>query len=103
MMQNYLGCLEHEFSVICVTETWLRDTDCDLYDMSVYTFSEYHRNNRTGGGVGIYIRNCLEHNIREDLSVFNDDFEAIFVEISNTTLNSNKNVIIGTIYRPPGI
>ena len=102
MMQNYLGCLEHEFSVVCVTETWLRDTDCDLYDMSGYIFSEYHRNNKSGGGVGIYIRNCLEHNTREDLSVFNDDFEAIFVEISNTTLNLNKNVIIGTIYRPPG-
>ena len=64
--------------------------------MSVYIFSEYHRNNRTGGGVGIYIRNCLEHNIREDLSVFNDDFEAIFVEISNTTLNLIKNICVPT-------
>ena len=102
MLQNYLDCLDNELSVICVTETWLTDADCDLYGMSGYIFSEYHRNNRSGGGVGIYIRDCLDHTLREDLSLFNDDLEAVFVEVPNTTLNLNKNVIIGTIYRPPG-
>ena len=73
-----------------------------LYGMSRYVFSEYHRNSRSGGGVGIYIKDCLDHTLREDLSVFNDDLEAVFVELPNATLNLNTNVIVGTIYRPPG-
>ena len=43
----------------------------------------------------MYMRNCLEHNIREDLSVFNDDFEAIFIEISNATLSFTRDRQIG--------
>ena len=40
-------------------------------------------------------------NIRNDLSFFNDDFESLFVELSNIRSSCGKSVIVGCIYRPP--
>ena len=36
------------------------------------------------------------------ITMHSDDLGAIFVELLNATLNLNKNIIIGIIYRPPG-
>ena len=39
---------------------------------------------------------------REDLSVFNDLVEMVFIEIYGGDLTDGKNVIVGEVYRPPG-
>ena len=54
--ENYLNSLEFEFAFIGISETWLHDGNCDLYNLSCYTLIEKHRHNKRGGGVGIYIR-----------------------------------------------
>ena len=35
-------------------ETWLKDDDCDLYDIEGYDWLEKHRQNLSGGGVAIF-------------------------------------------------
>ena len=45
--------LQHEFSLIGITETWLKDDDCDLYAIQGYNVVEKHRQNRSGGGGGL--------------------------------------------------
>ena len=47
----------------------------------------------------MYINESLAYSVRHDLSVHQNCFESIFIEIEN---NKNKNVIVGIISRPPG-
>ena len=73
----------------------------DLYSLTEYSFVEQHRSNKCGGGVGIFLRNHLNYSKRNDLNVFNESCESLFVEIDRTKLIKEKNIIIGVIYRPP--
>ena len=76
-----LEYLQHEFSLISVTETWLRDDDCALFDIEGYNMVEKHRRNLSGGGVAIYIKDSMEYAVRNDLITFNEHIESIFIEI----------------------
>ena len=58
--------MDFDFSIIGVSETWLRDWNCDLYNIEGYELVESHRPVRTGGGVGIYLKLDI------DLKAFND-------------------------------
>ena len=51
----YLQCLNFEFSVVCISETWLNDNNRELYNLSDYNLVETHRSYKKGGGVGIFI------------------------------------------------
>ena len=101
-LQPYLMSLEYEFTAIGVSETWLHDSICDLYNLPGYNFIENHRSHRSGGGVGIYLNKNIEFSIRYDLSEFDNLLESVFIEIQIDAVQSIKNVIIGVIYRPPG-
>ena len=51
-------------------------------------------------GVGLFVKEDVSDKVRKDLSGFiPHDFESLFEEIANTSV-SNKNEIIGIIYRP---
>ena len=54
-----------------------------------------------GGGVAVYIKQGIHFTQREYLSVFNDSIETVFIEIDTFEVHSEKNVIVGVIYRPP--
>ena len=43
----------------------------------------------------------IEYVRRNDLSVFNQDIESQFVEITNVRSSCGKSIIVGVIYRPP--
>ena len=101
-LKNYFANLQFEFTMLGVTETWLNDTNFDQFSMPGYHFIENHRSGRCGGGVGIFLKNNCNFCVRDDLVVFNDHFESVFLEIPNSIFNTGKNIIIGVIYRPPG-
>ena len=74
-------CLQNmdiKFSAIGISETWLNDSNCDLYNIDGYDFVETHRPVKTGGGVGIFIRNNIPFQIRNDLNIHNEFCESIF-------------------------
>ena len=87
-----LDGLQHKFSLLGVTETWLKDDDCDLYDIEGYNKLEKHRQNRSGGGVAIFIKDSIEYTIRNDLITFNEHIESVFFEISKEHMNA-KNIL----------
>ena len=99
--ERYLESLHFEFSCIGLTETWLRDENCNLYCLNGYTLVEKHRVLRKGGGVGLLVKDAIPFQTRDDLTSTDDDFESVFIEIDKTTLNKCRNVVIGVIYRPP--
>ena len=45
--------MDIKFSAIGISETWLNDSSCDVYDTDGYDFVETHRPVKTGGVVGI--------------------------------------------------
>jgi exonuclease III len=87
--------MPHSFSAIGISETWLTDTMQDLVHISGYKFLSNHRTKKVGDGVGLYVQSDCEHR-----RIFSDPnlIESLFVEI---TVPNGKNVIIGTVYRPP--
>ena len=100
--ETFLEVLNHDFTIIGLTETWLHDQDCNLYVPKGYHIAENHRESRNGGGVAVCVKDCIPFTKRNDLSIFNCDIESVFVEIDKDQVGASKNIVIGTIYRPPG-
>ena len=85
--------------MIGLTETWLNDNNNDNFKLEEYDYISSNRVNKKGGGVGIYVTKETKYTIRKDLRFFIEDaIESIFIEIN---MLGSKNIIIGTIYRPP--
>ena len=78
---NCLYVMDFDFVIFGISETWLRDWNCDLYNIEGYDFVESHRPVRTGGGVGIDLKRDIPFQHRTDLVIYNDPCEYIFVEI----------------------
>ena len=97
-ISNYLSLLNHEFSVIGISETCLTNLTSDQFNMPNFEFISCCRDKRQGGGTGLYVNTKLYVRVRHDLGVNDDDIcQSQFVEL---TLR-NKTIIIGIIYRPP--
>ena len=60
-----------EFAILGITETWLNESNYDLYPIENYDFVENHRTTESGGGVGLYINDHIRYNLRNDMKVFN--------------------------------
>ena len=98
--------------LIAITETKLRLNDLkeknyQNIDLEGYKFEDCPTPTEKGGA-GIYISNCIEYKIREDLCLNLDRCEDIWVEIqlgkSGNEIN-RKNInklIVGVVYRHPG-
>ena len=98
---DFLATLDFEFKVICISETWCSEyVSCNsLHKVSNYNSIHQTRDNgKTGGGVAIFIHNTLIYNIKQDLSINNDNIEALCKEINN---KNGKNIFINTEYKQP--
>jgi len=85
--------------VVALAETWMKEHDEELYNISGYSFVSLPRKSRIGGGVGIYVQKSLTFNIRSDLMIDCADVcEYIVLEIP---IDKNNCIILLSIYRPP--
>ncbi|KAJ8044616.1 RNA-directed DNA polymerase from mobile element jockey [Holothuria leucospilota] len=96
---DYLSLLNHNFSVIGFTETWLTDNISPLIRLDNYSLVENHRLNRRGGGVCLFVRQKYKYVERTDLSIFNNNIESLFIELSIP--HCGTKVVVGVVYRPP--
>ena len=87
------------FDVITFCETWLDDNLSPATEFTNYTPVFKHKKSvKEGGGLAAYLRDGLEHTVRNDLSFDTEvleKFDGLFIEL--TTLN----IVIGIIYRTP--
>ena len=97
----YMSNLKHNFTVIAMSETWYKDMNVDVYSIDGYSHVLDYRYDRAGGGVSLFMNEGVEYVRRNDLSVFNQDIETLFVEMTNVRSSCGKSIIIGDIYRPP--
>ena len=70
-----------------------------MVNLPGYNFISNHRRGKTGGGVGLYLGDYFQYKLIQDCNISNPEvIESLFVEISNPL---GKNIIVGTVYRPP--
>lgn len=98
----FLAGLKVNFTVLALTETWLNDSNSDLYNLYGYNVEHQVRNNRAGGGVALLIKETLSYKRREDLDCSSDTLESLFIELQASNTYKSKDIIIGAVYRPPG-
>ena len=90
----FLDSLKILPSVIILTETWFSHDTCS--DISGYTSYHMYRDGR-GGGVSIYVRNCFQSYLLNNLSVVNEHMEVCTVKVRL----ANSYVTVLGVYRPP--
>ena len=100
-LKNLLSDLKSssiEIDLVMLCETFINDNNADLCAIPGYTFLESHRQNKSRGGVAIYVNNKFTFKLRKDLDIFDECFfESKFIELTST----KKHVIVGEIYRIP--
>ena len=57
--------------------------------------------NKIGGGVSIYIDSRINYQSCNDINIEIDFVDIIAIEISKEERNTNFNIILITLYRPP--
>lgn len=94
--EDKLNCLletiTHNFDILLYCETWLTMND----DPPYYENYEYHglvRTNSRGGGVAVYVKQCLAHELVQEFSHVTNNVESIMIRLEYVT--------IVLIYRPP--
>ena len=100
-LELYLKNMEYHFNVIGLSETWMKEHNSSLLELHGYKSEHTYRTNNIGGGVSLYIDENIRYISRKDLNMIEDCIETVFIEIPKEVINSSKNIIIGTIYRPP--
>ena len=80
-LTNLLVSINHKFSVIGISETWLQDSLHNV-DIVGYNFVHDYRSDRSGGGIGLYLSLGLEYISRNDLCFpQTSNVESLFVEL----------------------
>ena len=83
------------FDIFCINESWLDDTILPHeYGVDGYSDVAKHRN-RHGGGVIIYVKNCISFKKRSDLET--DILECLWIEFTY----DKKPALLCSMYRPP--
>ena len=101
-LTSYLALLHLKPTIIGISETWLTSDNKDRYFIPEYSSVHLCRPKKRGGGVSLFIKNGINFKYRSDLEYSTPDIECIFIEIDKNELGSEKNILIGITYRPPG-
>ena len=96
-LRNYCTTLDLTFDVLALSETWLHKNNDDISGFPHYNQLHNFRKNKVGGGVSILLRDNIQYKELDHLSTMSKTMESIFAEIYMT----EKNIIVGCIYRPP--
>jgi hypothetical protein len=91
-----------EYNIIALSETWLKQDNVDSYGIAGFKHEYLVRDTKAGGGISMFFKDSLNYKLREDLTHIDSHIEMLWVELDKKSLNTEKNVIMGTIYRIPG-
>ena len=94
---SYMENLEHCFTVIGLSETWLNPTNVSAYGISGYNHVHRTRSTRKGGGVSLFVSEKFICSEMANHCMVNDYIESLFVKITNNGMT----FVIGIVYRPP--
>jgi hypothetical protein len=61
MLKDLVTSLNKSFQIIGLTETWLNDINKDNFNLPNYDYIGSNRENKRGGGVGMYVSKQLQY------------------------------------------
>ncbi|KAK4810636.1 LOW QUALITY PROTEIN: hypothetical protein QYF61_007373 [Mycteria americana] len=96
--QEELEAIVHQenYDMVAITETWWDDSHNWSAAMDGYKLFRRDRRGRRGGGVALYVRECLDS---LELDDGDDRVECLWVRIRG---KANKaDIVVGVCYRPP--
>ena len=96
-IQNLLTASGVDWSVVCISETWLKENQVSSFILDRFNVFASCRRDGEGGGSLLYVSKIYEVKERKELE--SKEIETTFVEIYLTNLK--KSVIVGNIYKPP--
>ena len=82
---------------------WLHAANVDSYGIPGFNHEYLTRENKSGGGVSLFINENILYKARPDLSIIKTFIEMIWIEVDKNSINSKTNLLMGVIYRPPGM
>ena len=91
---------EHPFDILTLSERWLKD-DVTLFNylqIPGYKFSYKNRNERIGGGVGLYIKNSIEYKVHHDFNEIDECIKLLWIECKGK--KCNKSYLVAALYQP---
>ena len=95
----YLRTLNHKFSLICFTETWLNSDRFmeDIFPEYIQYYSMRSSQRAYGGGAAILIHKSIQSQHISELSSNDEHIECVFASIKYC----GTDVIVGSCYRRP--
>ena len=71
------------FDILALSETWLKNNKHMLEYVQIegYNSEFINREGRTGGGVGLYVKECLKYKVGKDTFNFETDVGHIWIEL----------------------
>ena len=94
---SYINNLNHAFSVIGLSETWLKQSNISADGIDVYSHIGLTRSNGMGGVVSLLISDEFILCELTEYSMLTENIECLFAKIAN----NESTCIIGILYRPP--
>ena len=70
------------------------ESNKEICHLKGYNVAAACRENKKGGGVALFIQKSLSYRMRDNLNVFNDDIEPIFIEIEKGEWNLSTNIVV---------
>ena len=89
--------INHDFSAIGYSETWLNPTNFDSYEIVGYNDVGLTSGDWKGGGVSLLISEKLMYTELQELTTAGNHIECVFMKI----MYNGIAFIVGTVYRPP--
>ena len=89
--------LDHRYSVIGLTKTWLNPSNIDAYGIDGYNHIGIARSNQNGDGVSLFMSNEISYSELTELTKVQEYIECLFLKINFKDIT----YILGFVYRPP--
>ena len=93
---SYVDNLDHCFSVIGLSETWLNPSNVSAYNIPGYNHVAQTRCAGRGGGISLFVAEKFVYSEMTDYCMVNDYNESLFVKKTNKGMV----FVIGLIYPP---
>ena len=73
----FLYCMNYNFTVIGLSETWFKGDNVDCYKLLGYNIINDIPTDRAGDDASLWIRNTIPYIVRSDLKLFGTSIECI--------------------------
>ena len=99
LLLSLLKLINHDFTIIVITETWLNDSDNALFSIPGYEHISQNRINGEGGGIRIYFHKSIKLiSLDNALTGIFPSHESLSCFLS---VDKDTQVHITGLYRPP--